>query len=464
MSTLQASQIVALVDLLAMTSKKTGKLAIINGFYASPNEVALADFDRFLTFVYDEVRYVYGRTNIDPIVEECKGTTGSGVGIEKLFSLFESIGNGSVRGHRSDDMIRMVYSDANDDERRVIKMVIERDLRCGCGISTFNSSDRGTIVAEHPYQRMGSFSEKKMKKMQGRKIAQLKADGKYVDIVVYHSDVQVFSRNGKTCEGLLTKDEIEQLLAKHKNTVIQGEALVLNDTFTGLLDRQTGNGYLNQKPDVIDAYRVVFSVWNQVPLESFSAGVDDKPYSDVWDEMKRMMSCGYYPDSFSLIRHRDCESFTELAMFFNEVRLDGEEGLVLKHLDEVWKNGTSSKHMKMKVAVDGEVKVIGIKEGKGKYAGMVGSLECVSTCGTVHFFCSGMTDKQRKEWMKNPELIVDKIITVRYNDVVQDERTLKFALYLPRIIEIRDDRNFADSRERLTEQVTAFVEMIQLFD
>jgi DNA ligase-1 len=464
MSSLQASQITALVDLLAMTSKKTEKLAIINGFVGSGNSVALVDFDRFLMFVYDEVRYTYGRTNIDPIVEEYKGTTGIGVGLEKVFSLFENISSDGIRGHRSDHLIRMVYSAANNDERRVIKMIFERDLRCGCGISTFNSSDRGVVVAEHPYQRMSSFSEKKLKKLKDRKIAQLKADGKYVDIIVYHNTVQVFSRNGKPCDGLLTADEVEQLLEKHKNTVIQGEALVLSDDGTGVMDRQTGNGYLNQKPEDIDSTRVVFSVWNQIPLDSFFAGSDDTPYSQIWDDLVHQMTAGQYPSSFSLIKYVDCVNFTQLADFFNEVRLAGEEGLIVKDPNEVWKNGTSGKHMKMKVAVDGEVKVIGIKEGKGKYAGMVGSLECVTTCGTVHFFCAGITDKQRKEWFKNPELIVDKIITVRYNDVVYDERTGMYALYLPRFVEIRTDRDFADSRERLVEQVTAFVDLIQLMD
>jgi hypothetical protein len=59
---------------------------------------------------------------------------------------------------------------------------------------------------------------------------------------------------------------------------------------------------------------------------------------------------------------------------------------------------------------------------------------------------SGFSDKQRKEL--TPDAILDKIVTVRYNVKIQDEKG-GWSLFLPRFIGIREDKDVANSFEEL---------------
>ena len=76
-----------------------------------------------------------------------------------------------------------------------------------------------------------------------------------------------------------------------------------------------------------------------------------------------------------------------------------------------------------------------------KYEKMLGSLIVESSDGKVKFNVgSGFTDKLRE----NPSQFLDKVIKVRYNDVVQNKDEPDFyALYLPRFIRVREDKTEA---------------------
>ena len=58
---------------------------------------------------------------------------------------------------------------------------------------------------------------------------------------------------------------------------------------------------------------------------------------------------------------------------------------------------------------------------------------------------SGFTDKQREEIAKDIDNYMGKIITVKANDIISNYLNDKKALYLPRFVEFRLDKDSADS-------------------
>lgn len=61
---------------------------------------------------------------------------------------------------------------------------------------------------------------------------------------------------------------------------------------------------------------------------------------------------------------------------FQQVIAEGGEGLVLRKADEAYLTGRLTTAFKVKATDDAECKVVGYTDGKGRFAGMVGALQC----------------------------------------------------------------------------------------
>jgi ATP-dependent DNA ligase len=96
----------------------------------------------------------------------------------------------------------------------------------------------------------------------------------------------------------------------------------------------------------------------------------------------------------------------------------------------------------MKVELEADLLVTGWNFGTGKIAGLMGSVTCITADGGVEVGVgSGFNDEDRKML---PEDIVGKIITVKYNEVIQDKNKNTKSLFLPIFVELRLDKTQAD--------------------
>jgi len=74
----------------------------------------------------------------------------------------------------------------------------------------------------------------------------------------------------------------------------------------------------------------------------------------------------------------------------------GGEGLMLHRADAPWAPGRSDALMKLKPHLDAEAEVVGQREGRGKYQGMVGALEVRAPDGRRFLVGSGLGDALRQ--------------------------------------------------------------------
>ena len=136
-------------------------------------------------------------------------------------------------------------------------------------------------------------------------------------------------------------------------------------------------------------------------------------------------------------------SMKEAQAIADEFISEGGEGAVVKKLDAIWQDGTSKDMVKIKEVYDADLYCIEIKEGKGKYKGKIGSLILQTSCGRIEVDCgSGLTDLDRN---KHPDEFIGKIIEIQYNKFIQSKKDKPASLYLPRFVEIREDKNTATS-------------------
>lgn len=84
-----------------------------------------------------------------------------------------------------------------------------------------------------------------------------------------------------------------------------------------------------------------------------------------------------------------------LMQRLNEVVAHGGEGLMLHHQDAFYGAGRVNHLLKVKPYDEGKGVVVGYKPGKGKYAGLVGSLRVQLSDGSEIYVGSGLTDELR---------------------------------------------------------------------
>jgi len=119
----------------------------------------------------------------------------------------------------------------------------------------------------------------------------------------------------------------------------------------------------------------------------------------------------------------------------NTARELGIEGWVLKS------GGQYGKWYKLKLERTVDAFIVGVRPGRGKYTGMVGSLELAvyddDSAVRVIANASGMTDEQRQEMTRLRDLneLVDRVVEVKYQMVGSAGR-----LVHPRFMRWRDDK------------------------
>jgi DNA ligase-1 len=147
--------------------------------------------------------------------------------------------------------------------------------------------------------------------------------------------------------------------------------------------------------------------------------------------------------STSIVNNED-ESFA----FYNKCIEAGEEGAILKNKNFKWEPKRVKGVGKMKAEEEADLIVVGYQIGTGKYAGMLGALTCETQDGLLRVNVgSGWSDEDRASL--TPENTLNKILTVKYNQKIQDKNGSKWRLFLPRAVEFRLDKNVANTLDEL---------------
>lgn len=367
-----------------------------------------------------------------------------GFALGQLFSL----SNRDVTGNAAIDFLKNLLSSLDSDDAKVIERIIQKDLKCGVQSSTANDVWLG-LVPEYPVMLCSPFEQKLVDKIKFPAYAQMKMDGMRFNAIVRDGKCEFRSRNGKE---ILLLGNLEQefiSLAGDVDCVFDGELLVMHPDDHQFMDRQTGNGILNKANkgtiSASDAAMVHASVWDLIPYAYFVDGKCPTPYSKRFSTLQELI-IKQSPENKKvwLVSSDIVETYEEAQDIFKNYLSLGYEGIILKDGSGVWEDKRAKHQIKFKGELECDLKIVAIEEGTGKYAGMLGSLICESADGIVKVSVgSGLTDADRKNLGKE---IVDKIVAIKYNSRIKNKLG-DDSLFLPIFIEIRNDKDVADSNK-----------------
>ena len=230
--------------------------------------------------------------------------------------------------------------------------------------------------------------------------------------------------------------------------VSKGESLYQIDPATAKpLSRQVSNGVATKlirgTASKKEQSQVGITLWDVVDHTEFKNGLSKRVQSDRFETLK-----GAFNQEglirVKLAEYRIVNNEDEALNYAAEAMKRGEEGIIVKDLNGIYEHKRSKSSLKIKAVIDNEFVITGFEYGKGKYENMIGALCCESADGSVKFNVgSGLTDSDRTELLN--ESIVGKIVTVRHNGKIPNSNGTGFTLFLPRFVEIRHDKNEADT-------------------
>jgi ATP-dependent DNA ligase len=102
-------------------------------------------------------------------------------------------------------------------------------------------------------------------------------------------------------------------------------------------------------------------------------------------------------------------SFQQHAEYFEQYK----EGSVIKDLRAPYPGKRHKSWLKWKEMETVDVKIIGYKEGQGKYTGLIGAVQFQAPDGTIGF-CSGMDDATRVWISDKRDLLIGRVIEIKH--------------------------------------------------
>ncbi len=365
-----------------------------------------------------------------------------------------------VTGHAAKEYLTKLLSALSADDAYIVTRIIKKSLDAGFSESTANKVWK-KLVPTYPCLLAKGCDEKTIKRMSWPAFSQLKADGMRINVHATDTqtnvNISLCGRSGKAVDilGELDADMIK--LASHINHpegdfMIDGELILLEDDGS-VMERKKGNGKLNKairgKMPADEAATVRIRVWDIIGADSFKNEKDETPYSERFEMLKQAVEAAG-PGKYELIETIEVADIGEAQAHFKQMLKRGEEGSLLKSFDHVWEDKRSYGLLKMKAIKDADLEVVDWVEGTGKYEGMLGALVCQSSDGKVEVSVgSGFSDAQRKKFTR--KTTVGRVIEILYNErITSRDRTDVDSLFLPRFVELREDKDVANSSAEIS--------------
>lgn len=125
-----------------------------------------------------------------------------------------------------------------------------------------------------------------------------------------------------------------------------------------------------------------------------------------------------------IVEQTKVKDINHLNMELQRVLEINGEGLMLRKPESLYERKRSKNLLKVKKFHDMEVKIVGYKEGTGKYKGKLGSYECETKEGKKFNCGSGLNDDDRDDRLK-----IGVFITVKYFELSK-EGVPRFPVFL----------------------------------
>lgn len=367
-----------------------------------------------------------------------------------------------------------ILSSINLNDQYIIQRIIEKDCKFGMGRSNINKVIP-KLIEKTSYMGCLPFEAERVIKIFDESngkgaLCEIKADGRYCNVEIQNGGVTLTSRQGE--ETLLEGSLLVEELSKFKDCVLNGELIIpnirrelSNGLITSIIDIQkklsSDDPELHKKAQasidkMLKRHNVVyenilkqieFVVWDILTLDDYYSGVNKETRVERLTNLAMVLVLNM-PEKITLVEHKLVKSYTEAIEYFNEALARDEEGVIVKALDGVWRDGKHGKQIKLKVEFTIDLKITKFNYGnKGtKNENVISSLTCESSCGQLVANAHGITEDIMDYITENQDTLIGTIVEVKCNGLTTNQNGGNSVNY-PALKGFRTDKTTADSLE-----------------
>lgn len=370
----------------------------------------------------------------------------------------------------TDQVIANIQYFINTQEEKyldIIKQIITKSLTIGVNAKNLNKVWKN-LIPDYEVQQ-GERLEQNIDKIENKDIILTqKFDGLRCSARVENHIVTLYSRNGNVYEGL---HELEAELAQLDDGMYDGE-LLLNvedkrsekniPTFIKETNMEYDDKLLNiiyapmpskelfkkttsiVNSDMEDKKDINIWLYDMTPLENFDKMEDfDMPVEERKAILREIVEKN----------HEKCPHLKE-TKFIYEGKFDNaliqrllkqvvglkQEGMMINLHGAKYEFKRSKSMIKVKQMYPVDLRVVDVLEGSGANKGKVGAL-VVNYKGSPLKVGSGLSKDQREQFWNNKDLIMGKIITIKYFEETTNKKDNKKSLRFPIFLEVRNDKD-----------------------
>lgn len=455
MSLNNSDEIFKAIELIASTSGKNDKTALVIGFAGQS-----LDFVRVIEHAYNPFK-TFG---IAKMPERQDG--GVGVFNEGTWTILRALIVRELTGYDARDAVQSELNRLSDGSAELLCRILRKKLRAGFSESTCNKAVK-KLIPEFPYQRCSLPKDTDLNAWPWEEgvFVQEKADGSFANID--HEEggvVRITTRQGNEYPiekfEQMANDIRACLAVDHQN---HGEILVLRDGI--VCSRSDGNGVLNgimSGGDFAPNESPMYLVWDQIPLVAVTPkGKHLVPYRSRFASILKQYSANTRP-FVAPIPTVIVRSMDAAVTYYKKMLEQGKEGVVLKHPKAIWKDGTSKEQIKFKLEVDVDLEIVAVNLGRAgtKNEGRAAAFTCVTSDRLLYVDVAIKNEAMRDSVDADRDAWLGGIIVVRANELLEPSNSNdNYSLFLPRMAEtaIRNDKTEADSLQRVKDQFESAV-------
>jgi len=420
-------------------------------------EIIRISFDPFLTTKLNKIEVLSESSNdlpTDPF-PTLKDLTG------RLFTA--PAANDSLRKEAHDLVNR---SPLSYEQRKMLAKVLTKRVNIGIGAKLINKAVGKSLVPD-PSLMLAEDDEAQIAKWSTIVIEE-KYDGVRVIALVKDDTISYFTRSFNELPGRCLQKITSELKALLNGIEVPSPGIFFDGELTDL-NRKSVSGKVTQmlKGSPADSIGddMLYNIFDVEEADVLDKGKGDNPFS----QRRTLLETMFKTNKIDLIVDRYIDKKNEKPqltsiVLANSITTDdhslihktykalvdeGGEGVIVKSPDHLYECKRSKSWIKIKEVNDCDLVIRGHYPGEGKREGYIGGLICEDASGRVKVKVgSGFTEEDLKTLSVNPDSLIGKVAACQYNVVIND-KTGGWSLFLPRFIEVRADKDEADDMSGL---------------
>jgi DNA ligase-1 len=363
---------------------------------------------------------------------------------ERLFAA--PAANDSLRKEAHDLVNRSPFT---LEQRKMLAKILTKRVNIGIGAKLINKA-LGKALVPDPSLMLAQDDESEISKWPTI-VVEEKYDGVRVIALIKEGSVSYFTRSFNELPGRCLQKITGELLSLIEGVTLPASGIFLDGELTDL-NRKSVSGKVTQmlkgNPQDSIGDDMLYNIFDVEDSSTLDKGKGDSPFYDRRALLSLMfankplsslvLASSIMTDDHSLIHKR-----------YKEIVDLGGEGVIVKSPNHIYECKRSKSWIKIKEVNDCDLIIKGWYPGEGKREGFIGGLICEDSSGEVKVRVgSGFTEEDLKGLSADPDSLIGKVVAVQYNVVIND-KSGGWSLFLPRFVEVREDKDEADDMRGL---------------